>query len=342
MAEETIERQRPINSPLKSKRFKIMEPENPIRWSFAKILREHDKTKKGYPVNPYAEVYQFRDNLYGIYTESLGSGGDPWMYLLLGPEKAMLVDTAFGVGNLKGLCDEISGGKPLIVVNTHAHRDHALGNFWFDKVYCHEYEVPALKSQMNPNNWEQFFDKDGNCLYTEFDRADIVPYKEYEVAGVPNGYVFNLGDDYDIELMHLPGHSVGHCAFLDKKGRILFVGDDACHGHVGIGGTVPGTLYGEYGTVEALRNELVKIVKRRYEFDGMFPGHGPVDLGSIFLVNVLEACEDVLKDPGHYDAKMQLTRNGVTRTNYGRMIYGSGYIRYNADSVYMNRAAQIE
>jgi len=46
------------------------------------------------------------------------------MYLLEGSERALLVDTGFGMGNLKGLCEELSGGKPIVVVNTHSHGDH--------------------------------------------------------------------------------------------------------------------------------------------------------------------------------------------------------------------------
>ena len=66
MAEQILSRQRPINSPLKAVRTVWREPENPVRWAYAKLLREHDKTKQTYDANPYAEVYRFRDNLYGI------------------------------------------------------------------------------------------------------------------------------------------------------------------------------------------------------------------------------------------------------------------------------------
>ena len=107
MAEQALEKQRSINSPLKSKRILWREPENPIRWAYAKLLREQSNTKKLYDINPYAEVYRFRDNVYGIYTESLDGMGDPWMYLVVGPEKAMLIDTGFGAGDLKGLVEEI-------------------------------------------------------------------------------------------------------------------------------------------------------------------------------------------------------------------------------------------
>ena len=333
MAEQSLEKQRPIHSTLKSKRIKWREPENPVRWSFAKELRENNKTKQVYPVNPYAEVYQFRENLYGIYTESLDGMGDPWMYLVIGPEKAMLVDTGFGVGDLKGLVDQITGDLPLVVVNTHCHFDHAYGNFQFDLVYCHEYEVRRLKAKLDPHIWDYLFDDDGNCIWTEFDRKDIIPFKNYEIIGCPDGHIFNLGGNYEIELVFLPGHAPGHAAFLDKKNRILFAGDDACFGAVFIPGPETGDPYGQYATVSGFRKELAKLVARIDEFDGIFPGHGLVDLGTIMLVNILEACDQVLADPQNYDSKTVMTFGGIERIRYNKMIYQSGYLSYNPSGI---------
>lgn len=129
----------PIRSQLHSKRIKFDVPQNTISWAFMKELRENNATRKIYPIEPYVEVYQFREGLYGLFTENCDGMGDVWMYLIVGPEKAMLIDTAFGLGDLKGLVEELAGGRELIVVNTHDHFDHAYGNCRFDKVYCHEY-----------------------------------------------------------------------------------------------------------------------------------------------------------------------------------------------------------
>ena len=332
MAEQDLSRQRPINSPLKAVRTVWREPENPVRWAYAKILREHDKTKKVYPVNPYAEVYQFRDNLYGIYTQSLDGMGDPWIYLLVGPEKAMLIDTGFGVGDLKGLVEEIIGTMPLIVVNTHAHFDHAYGNSQFDTVYVHEYEVPRLKSKLDPHIWDYLFDENGKGIWADFDRADVIPYKPYEIVGCPNHHIFDLGQGYEVELILTGGHTPGHAAFLDKPNRILFAGDDACVGAVGIGGQV-GEPHFEWATVKGLRDCLAALVARDDEFDGIFPGHGPVDTGTIVLNNVLEACDKVLADPHGYDEAEERSMHGKTFTVYKKMIYLSGYLNYRMEQL---------
>jgi glyoxylase-like metal-dependent hydrolase (beta-lactamase superfamily II) len=162
-----------------------------------------------------------------------------------------------------------------------------------------------------------------------------VPYKEYEIVGVPDGHVFDLGGGHEIELVFLPGHSCGHAGFMDKTNRIFFCGDDACFGAVGISASRPDNPHAKYATVEGLYNELVKITARMDEFDGLYPGHGLVDAGAIMLVNVMEACKAVLDDPEGYDWTGEMSRHGVTRTIYRKMIYQSGYLVYTKDKLYM-------
>jgi hypothetical protein len=136
----------------------------------------------------------------------------------------------------------------------------------------------------------------------------------------------------------------GHAAFLDKQNRILFAGDDACVGAVGIMGGSPDAPYREHATVESLRNELAKIIDRANEFDGIFPSHGIVDTGTVVLYNILEACNNILKDPKNYDARFEhdFGFTGSKFVSYGKLIYLSGYLMYSSNSVYMNRDVIIE
>jgi glyoxylase-like metal-dependent hydrolase (beta-lactamase superfamily II) len=187
----------PIKGASKAKRIKWGTPQNQISWAYMKMLREGNKTLKVYDVNPYIEVYKFYDNLYGLFNQNCDGAGDVWMWLVIGPEKAMLIDTACGLGDMKKLVDEITGKMPLIVVNTHGHPDHARGNAWFDKVYCYETLVPVLEQQ-NGKMWDNLFDKDGKNIWLEFDRKDLAPFKKYEIVGVPDGYTFNLGNNYEV------------------------------------------------------------------------------------------------------------------------------------------------
>jgi len=221
----------------------------------------------------------------------------------------------------------------LIVVNTHSHFDHAYGNCQFDKVYAHEAEVPALLSKRNPHIWDYLFDEEGNCIWTEFDRADIVPFKEYEIIGCPDGHIFNLGGDYEIELMFYPGHTCGHAAYLDKKNRILFAGDQCIYGSLSIGGGAPDDPYRKNASITALYKELCKIVSRMDEFDSVFPGHGVLDVSPEMLLNIKDACERVLKDPTKCDKVTEREMHGKKMVRYNTMVFLSGYLSYGPDQI---------
>lgn len=77
-----------------------------------------------YEENPFVEVEKLADGVWSL----LSPGGCPTLcYLVEGAERALLIDTGFGVGDLKALCERLTD-KPLLVVDTHSHGDHVLGN----------------------------------------------------------------------------------------------------------------------------------------------------------------------------------------------------------------------
>lgn len=327
----------PIRSELKAKRIKWGAPQNDISWAYMKELRENNRTRKIYDINPYVEVYQFRENLYGLFTQNCDGGGDVWMFLIVGPQKAMLIDTAFGLGDLKRLCDEITGGKELIVVNTHGHVDHAYGNCRFEKVYCQEYEVPSLKEQ-NAQMFDYLFDEHGNNIWLEFERADLPTYREYEIIGIPDGYRFNLGDGYEIELFWLGGHAPGHAGFLDKQNRIFFPGDNLCSDTSGIGNGPRHDIRqnAQYANVETFRNNLVRVVERLDEMDYVFPSHFMVNVESGVLAKELEACNEILENPDSYDYKAlsMSPKGGEVSECFYKYIKGFSVLAYKMEGVY--------
>lgn len=324
----------PIRSSLKSSRLHMKEPIDERCWAFMKQLREHHKGKKIYDVDPYAEVYPIQENIYAILNESLDGAGDVWMYLIVGPEKAFLIDTGFGVGDLKGLCNLLSGGKELIVANTHPHIDHAYGNCQFDRVYCHEYAVPTLRAMCTPTAWDHLFDENGKPIWADFDQADIIPYQEYEILGVPDGYRFDLGENHEIELIFTAGHSSGHCMFLDKRNRLLFAGDDVISMRIGIHGGKPDDPYRSFATVTQYRNQLQRLVLRLDEFDYIFPGHFIFGLENYVIQDLLDAANAILEDPGDYTyAEMVENRNfGLIRRMH-KYVPGLGTISYTDHSL---------
>lgn len=328
---------RPIKSELKSKRI-VWDEERAIRWPYYKILREYSTLKQFYTeIDPYVEVYKMRDNVYACFSESLDGAGDVWSYIIDGPNKALCIDTGFGIGDYKGLIRKLVGNKELIIVNTHAHYDHAYGNCQFDECFCSNAEVVRMQKKNNSHIWDYLFNEDGSCKFTEFDKKDLVKWKDYKITGVEDGHIFNLGEDYNVELVLLPGHTPGQCGFLDCHHHIIFTGDTG-----GICDAVKGEPYPENCTVEALHDALVKLEPRFDEIEAVFPGHGMLDQTGEILRYLLNATNAILKDPNNCDEVTErfIPSQNTTKRIMMKYIYQGSAIRYNQNNVYKKDAGK--
>jgi glyoxylase-like metal-dependent hydrolase (beta-lactamase superfamily II) len=326
----------PIEGGSKARRIAWETPPNEISWGFMKLLREGNKTRRVYGVNPYVEVYRVYDNLYGLYNQSCDGDADVWTWLIIGPKKAMLIDTAHGLGDMKGLVDELTGGLPLVVANTSAGAEHVLGNCRFDRVHCHEYDYEAVKSTCKPGAWDYLFDKNGKNIWLQFGRKDLPTYKDYELVAVTNGCLFDLGGDYEVELVWTGGPTPGHSMFLDKKRRCLFAGDGVSSDAIACGtGPVPGRPYGQYANVTAYRDGLKRLVGRIDEFDYLFPGHLMVNLENNVLVDILDTLNAIIADPKkhNYEAE-RVGAHGTKRAMRHRYVKGFGTIAYTEDGIH--------
>jgi len=131
---------------------------------------------------------------------------DDKMVLILGSEKALLVDTGLGAGDLRGYVESFIGDRPLQVVITHAHPDHVarLGQFQNDReVFMNLDDLPLVKT---------FIER----MHFDIDPARLTDVRE--------GFVFDLGDRR-LRVYEVPGHSPGSIVLLDEANGDLFAGD---------------------------------------------------------------------------------------------------------------------
>lgn len=66
-------------------------------------------------------------------------------YLLLGEQRAVLIDTGLGVSNIKQVVDTLTK-LPVQVITTHVHWDHIGGHKWFHNIAVYETEKEWLSS----------------------------------------------------------------------------------------------------------------------------------------------------------------------------------------------------
>jgi glyoxylase-like metal-dependent hydrolase (beta-lactamase superfamily II) len=84
---------------------------------------------------------QITEHIYRIY-----GAGDACMYFIQGSEDALLIDTAYGLGDLKSYIDGIAK-TPYRVVITHGHADHANGIGQFSEVYMNRRDIELYYSR---------------------------------------------------------------------------------------------------------------------------------------------------------------------------------------------------
>jgi glyoxylase-like metal-dependent hydrolase (beta-lactamase superfamily II) len=142
------------------------------------------------------------------------------LYLLLGNKSALLIDTGCGLAPLRPIVKDLIKERDLIVVNSHAHWDHILGNEEFEKIYIHENEAPIVSKQYDLSHQKDLFKCYSNRNFI------IPPCKNIKI--IKDGDEFDLGDR-NIEVIHAPGHSPGSiCLFTSEND--LFTGDVAYYG----------------------------------------------------------------------------------------------------------------
>ncbi len=196
-----------------------------------------------------------------------------WNYLLLGKEKAMLVDSGVLLEDLRAFVETLTD-LPVIVVNTHGHGDHITGNRFFDECYMHPRALPGAK---------RFF------ANRERIPAEWIRDWKCEPTLVEEGYTFDLGGR-QVEVIEIPCHSAGDIALLDHKDHLLFTGDDLEVGQILL-------FYGngEIGATVAGHCEIMKKLElRKDEVSYILPGHNGAPIDPIYITWARENDERIL------------------------------------------------
>lgn len=155
---------------------------------------------------------------------AIDDGDEDLIYLIAGRERALLLDTGWGIGDLKGVVASFTS-LPLLVLNSHGHPDHASGNGAFDRVHIARPDLPFVKTPLPAQEVAGIREE----LLSESLTPDVSldawsPGVAGELVPVEDGHIFDLGGR-TLEVIALPGHTPGSICLLDRQARALFVGD---------------------------------------------------------------------------------------------------------------------
>ena len=212
-------------------------------------------------------------------------------YLLIGTEKAVLIDTGLGVSDIRTQINRLTD-LPVIVLTTHVHWDHIGCHGSFDTFAVHEQEkdwinghfplpVQAVRRNLcaQPCDFPEGFDPD---TYTVFQGKPSFLLRD--------GMTIDIGNR-KIEVIHTPGHSPGHCVFYEREREYMYTGDLVYAGKL--------DMY--YPTTDPIlfAQSIHKI--QAYPIRKILPGHYRLDIHPRLIDEIAAAMDEVIdKDSGIY------------------------------------------
>lgn len=202
--------------------------------------------------------------------------GSQNMYLLEGTERALLIDTGWGAGNLRACVEKLTA-RPVTAALTHGHLDHAGG--------CGEWEsvlmLPGAQADLVM------------CRRLPFDVSRL-PYPDFERRLVKDGDVIDLGGR-TVELLDISSHSNGSLAFLDREHGYLFVGDELESAQVLMYDTDPevGVPFVLDRRLRAHHANMLRLKRLEGEWNAIFPAHNGAPIARSYLDDTIALTERI-------------------------------------------------
>ncbi len=266
---------------------------------------------------PFHTTTHLTNNIYRI-SEPLGIIAPEYglptvnLYLVVGKVRAALIDTGFGVGDVRGEIRQITP-LPVVVLNTHYHWDHTGANARFNNAAIHPAEVDALAQEPDVSAYRAVMQTPDirAALPPAFDPAMYRIIPKPPTRTLRDGEVIDLGGRA-LKAIHTPGHSPGHIAFFDEASGALFTGDAAYCGH----------LYACFADSDpAAFAQSVKCLRALRGVKTICPGHNDPITDANWL--------------GELDEALQAALNGRAKSEPPNEALGGREFRFGAFSVWL-------
>lgn len=282
------------------------------------------------------------------------------IFLLIGTERAMLIDTGMGIGDLRGAVEMITD-KPLTVVISHGHIDHTANVRQFEEIWINPKDAGAPMPQSLERrrvDTQRIARRQKSCIGAPYTMFNLYPYdidvdlrdpgpdeKMPVIHDLCDGQRFDLGGGRIVTAYECPGHSKGEMIFLDDSTRTLFAGD-ALNFNLGLGAA----------SVETALRYLKRMRGMAERYDGIYNGHHDfralgMPLDEDCLPTVIDILEDVLKGhivpceaPSFWGQDVPLSRGGGAPDAYrektaGRRVTlrrGRSWVSIDPDNIFDN------
>jgi glyoxylase-like metal-dependent hydrolase (beta-lactamase superfamily II) len=242
-----------------------------------------------------------RDQRFGAVTvlfgEDNGKYPDGNAVLVEGTDGRLLVDPSLTVRQRGG----IDGGVDHVMIS-HAHEDHVAALEVFPTAPVHVHEADALGIRSGIDGMLRIYGYDGDVA-ANWSRQLV---DEFHVVARPDaltftdGHVFDLGGGQTATVVHLPGHTRGHCGLLVEPDGFFYVADVDLTGF--------GPYYGDaWSDLDAFEETLDRCRHVEARWFGTFHHKGVIEGRDEFLPQ-LEAFGDIIRR--REDALLEFLRDG--------------------------------
>ena len=239
---------------------------------------------------------------------------DVVMYLVQGEERAVLIDTGYGVGDLAGFVKGLTD-KPVTVLLTHGHLDHAFGASWFGDVRMHPADAAVVRAHraLSASVLDEARSEG---------RLTAAPPDPDSFTALAAGDVFDLGGIH-VRAIAAPGHTPGSTAFLIAEERVLLTGD--------AGNQFTFLFHEEAATVAAYQDSLARLRRDTAGlYDRIYVSHGSGDAPHTLLADLDALCTRIR---ARADDAVPFEFLGTTGL-IARRSEGSGLVDDDANIVY--------
>ena len=231
------------------------------------------------------DVYRLHDWLYAIYEG--GQYDEALMYLVIGDERAVVVDGGTGIGRLDLLVEELTD-KPCFLLLTHTHNDHIGGCKDFDEIAVYDDAMSRESAAEGLGRDKMGEIIEGDNVIREFPPGfdpDSYYAPPYTVTRwLRDGDRVELGGR-TLEVIYTPGHSSDHLCLLDRGSRYLWTGDLLYTGGV--------TTYLPGGDHDSFIESCRRLVDLMPHYDMLLPAHNEPLVEKEIMVELMKAAEDI-------------------------------------------------
>ncbi len=232
------------------------------------------------------EVYQVAHETYAICEPKQFE--EVFAFLLLGGERALLVDTGMGLEPILPIVRQLTL-LPITVLNTHTHFDHIGGNWEFEHVLG--FDTPQARAQQaggERGQWAEQLQPQylRGALPAGVDPATHVT-RPFAFRGfVHDGSELALGGRA-IEVLHAPGHSPDSIALFDRSNRLLLTADTFYEG--------PIYLNMRNSSLSDFARTTQRLAALAPNVDWLLPSHNAPRSSPAFLASLAAAAEQALQ-----------------------------------------------